>query len=61
LDDVAIGRALLGHVLNAARQDGMSVGLLGATPAGKPLYDATDWRTVEEWRLFVNATSVQPA
>lgn len=53
------GRALLGHVLNAARQDGMIVGLLGATPAGKPLYEATGWRTVEEWRLFVNAASVQ--
>jgi GNAT superfamily N-acetyltransferase len=53
------GRALLGHVLNAARQDGMTVGLLGATPAGKPLYDATGWRTLEEWRLFVNAASAQ--
>ena len=53
------GRALLAHVLHAARQDGMSVGLLGATPAGKPLYDATGWRMVEEWRLFVNEASVQ--
>ena len=53
------GRALLGHVLHAAHQDGLTTGLLGATPAGKPLYDATGWRTVEEWRLFVNAASVQ--
>jgi hypothetical protein len=53
------GRALLGHVVNASRQDGMTVGLLGATPAGKPLYDATGWRTLEEWRLFINATSAQ--
>jgi hypothetical protein len=53
------GRALLGHVMDAARQDGVTVGLLGATAAGKPLYDATGWRTLEEWRLFVNATSVQ--
>jgi predicted GNAT family acetyltransferase len=53
------GRALLAHVMDAARQDGMTVGLLGATPAGKPLYDATGWRTVEEWRLFVNGASVQ--
>jgi len=53
------GRALLAHVLHAARQDGMTEGLLGATPAGKPLYEATGWRTVEEWRLFVNAASVQ--
>jgi GNAT acetyltransferase-like protein len=53
------GRALLGHVLNDALQDGVTVGLLGATPAGKPLYDATGWRTVEEWRLFINSASVQ--
>lgn len=53
------GWALLAHVLDAARQDGLTVGLLGATPAGKALYDATGWRTVEEWRLFVNAASVQ--
>lgn len=52
-------RALLGHVLHAARQDGLRTGLLGATPAGKPLYDATGWRTLEEWRLFVNADTVQ--
>lgn len=54
-------RALLGHVLNAVRQDGMTVGLLGATPAGKPLYDATGWRTLEEWRLLVNVASAQLA
>jgi len=53
------GRALLGAVLHAARLDGATVGLLGATPAGFPLYQATGWRTLEEWRLFVNATSVQ--
>lgn len=53
------GRALLGHVLHAAAADGAEVGLLGATPAGLPLYEATGWRTLEEWRLHVNAPSVQ--
>jgi predicted GNAT family acetyltransferase len=52
-------RALLAHVLDVAlRQDG-AFGLLGATPAGKPLYDATGWQTLEEWQLFVNAESMQ--
>jgi GNAT superfamily N-acetyltransferase len=53
------GRSLLGHVLDAARQDGVTAGLLGATPAGLPLYEATGWRSVEEWRLFLSATSAQ--
>ncbi len=46
-------RALLAHMLHDAREAGLAVGLLGATPAGKPLYDATGWQTLEEWRLFV--------
>lgn len=52
-------RALLAHVLRDARADGRATGLLGATPAGKPLYDATGWCTLEEWRLFVSGESVQ--
>ena len=52
-------RALLAHVLGAAVEAGATFGLLGATPAGKPLYDATGWSTLEEWRLYVNAESVQ--
>jgi len=52
-------RALLAHVLHVARAEGAAIGLLGATPAGKPLYDATGWRTLEQWRLFVRGESVQ--
>ena len=50
------GRALLATVLAQARADGALVGMLRATPAGLPLYDATGWRTVEEWQVFTNAT-----
>ena len=53
------GRALLAHVLHEARQDGARQGLLGATPAGFPLYDATGWHTFDEWQIFTNATSAQ--
>jgi GNAT superfamily N-acetyltransferase len=53
------GRALLGDVLLRAKNAGASIGLLGATPAGRPLYEATGWRTIEEWELFVNAESTQ--
>jgi hypothetical protein len=52
-------RALLGDVLVRARTDGVGVGLLGATPAGKPLYDSTGWATLESWRIFTNAGSAQ--
>lgn len=40
-------------------RDGAEIGLLGATPAGLPLYEATGWRTVEQWRVFTNAASAQ--
>jgi GNAT superfamily N-acetyltransferase len=53
------GRALLGEVLGRARDDGAAIGLLGATPAGKPLYEATGWSTIEEWELYLNAESAQ--
>jgi len=53
------GRSLLADVLLRAREHGASMGLLGATPAGQPLYEATGWRTLEEWELFLNAESVQ--
>ncbi len=48
-------RSLLAHVLSEARGRGAAVGLLGATPAGKPLYDATGWTTLESWQVFTNA------
>lgn len=53
------GRALLAHVLHAAKAAGAATGLLGATPAGYPLYAATGWTTVEHWQVYVNAESVQ--
>ena len=53
------GRALLAHVLAVAKHEGASIGLLGATPAGKPLYDATGWVSLEGWQLHANAASAQ--
>jgi GNAT superfamily N-acetyltransferase len=53
------GRALLAAVLSDARRDGAALGLLGATPAGLPLYRSTGWEIDEEWDLYVNATSEQ--
>ena len=49
------GRALLADVLRRGKLEGASIGLLGATPAGKPLYDATGWTTLEGWRLFLSS------
>ncbi len=53
------GRALLGAVLGWAARDGATVGLLGATPAGEPLYRATGWTVAESWNLHLNARSAQ--
>jgi GNAT superfamily N-acetyltransferase len=50
------GRGLLNHVLLKAQHEGAKIGLLGATPAGKPLYEATGWATLEQWQLFLNTT-----
>jgi len=50
---------LLADVLARARLEGASIGLLGATPAGRPLYDATGWTTLEEWQLFLSSDSTQ--
>jgi GNAT superfamily N-acetyltransferase len=55
------GGALLAHVLAVARDDGAEVGLLGASPAGEPLYRSTGWRTLEHLRVHVSAASVQHA
>lgn len=38
------GRALLGAVLQDYLTQGVATGLLGATPAGLPLYEAAGWR-----------------
>lgn len=53
------GRALLAAVLTQARNDGAELGLLGATPAGFPLYESTGWEIDEVWDLYVNAPSEQ--
>jgi hypothetical protein len=53
------GRALLAAVLDQLYADGVRTGLLGATPAGEPLYAATGWQHVERWTIFTNATSAQ--
>ena len=53
------GRALLAAVLDHARNDGAKIGLLGATPAGLPLYEATGWRAVDDWQIFTNSPSAQ--
>ncbi len=53
------GRAILADTLLRAKSSGSKVGLLGATPAGKPLYDATGWITLEHWRMFTSAKSAQ--
>lgn len=53
------GRALLAGVLAETRLDGADLGLLGATPAGLPLYESTGWVTFEEWQINVNASSAQ--
>jgi hypothetical protein len=49
------GRSLLTDVLLRAQFEGASIGLLGATQAGKPLYDATGWTTLEQWQLYLKA------
>jgi len=52
-------RALLASTMARATSDGAQVGLLGATPAGKPLYDATGWSTLEDWEIFATGDSAQ--
>jgi len=52
-------RALLADTMARAASDGAEVGLLGATPAGKPLYDATGWTTLEDWEIYTNGDSAQ--
>jgi GNAT superfamily N-acetyltransferase len=53
------GRALLDSVVSWAGTDGARIGLLGATPAGLPLYEHTGWTTVEHWHIWTNAASDQ--
>lgn len=48
------GKSIMNQALHQARQAGAKVGLLIASDAGKPLYDATGWVTVEDWDVYVN-------
>jgi GNAT superfamily N-acetyltransferase len=48
------GRSLLNDVMTRTGAQGAEVGLLLATPAGKPLYDATGWAAVENWATYTN-------
>ncbi len=51
------GRAVLGHALAQAAADGAAEALLGATPAGLPLYEATGWDTLERWDVYAYGPS----
>ncbi len=53
------GSAIIAAVLEHYHAEGVRTGLLGATPAGQPLYEATGWQHVEQWSIFTNATSAQ--
>jgi GNAT superfamily N-acetyltransferase len=53
------GRALLAAVLEDSLTLGATTGLLAATPAGLPLYEANGWQHVEDWQIFTNAVSAQ--
>lgn len=53
------GRAVLGAALARAAANGATWGMLGATEAGYPLYDATGWTTAEEWQIYLNGASEQ--
>jgi N-acetylglutamate synthase len=49
------GRAILSHALHHAHEcRGAVQGLLAASPAGKPLYEATGWLVIEEWQMYMS-------
>lgn len=49
------GKALLGHVVARSKANGAKIGLLSATPAGKPLYFDSGWESLEEWDVYLTA------
>lgn len=53
------GRATLAAVLADHHQRGAELFYLGATAAGKPLYDAVGFRTIEETPIWVAGQSAQ--
>ena len=48
------GKALLGDVLARNSTANAKIGLLGATPAGQPLYKASGWEVLEGWDVYLN-------
>jgi len=54
------GKALLSHTLHHAyERSGAVTGLLTASPAGKPLYEATGWLAMEDWQIFTSPGRVE--
>jgi GNAT superfamily N-acetyltransferase len=53
------GRALLEAVLRRHRADGNSRFYLIATPAGRPLYEALGFQTVDDLTLYIAGHSEQ--
>lgn len=54
-----IGKALLSTVMAEEKDRGAEVFFLGATPAGKPLYDRLGYRTVAELQAWVRGVTTQ--
>ncbi|HUW78997.1 MAG TPA: GNAT family N-acetyltransferase [Candidatus Nanopelagicaceae bacterium] len=53
------GHALLSHVMQEHAQQGQRVGLLGASPAGEPLYRRIGYEVIEHWQVFASGVSSQ--
>jgi predicted N-acetyltransferase YhbS len=54
-----IGRALLSTVMAAEREAGAEAFFLGATPAGRPLYERLGYRTVFSAEVWVRGETNQ--
>ncbi len=52
------GKALLDDVLARSSSKGATIGLLVATKAGKELYDASGWATLEEWDVYAKDAAI---
>jgi GNAT superfamily N-acetyltransferase len=56
-----MGRALLTGVMEAQRQAGVTRFYLGATAAGRPLYESLGYETIADWSAWVQGHSTQVA